>query len=282
MIHIDEKEVSEYTVNNLNGKQKSPYTVDLSVNGAPLKMEVDTGAAVSLISEETYKRLWKNPPKLKPTTTQLRTYSGQQLVVLGTLVVNVEYETQQVARSLIVVKGSGPSLMGRDWLAEISLDWKSLSVYQTSTKRPLKYILKRHVRPELGLARNIDAKLYLEPDAISRFCNARPVPYALREKVENELNRLQADGIIEPVQFAKWAAPIVPVLKPDGTARICGDYKLTVNKAAKLDAYPIPRIEDQFARLAGGKKFTKLGIAHAYQQIPLDEDSRSSVTINTH
>ena len=93
---------------------------------------------------------------------------------------------------------------------------------------------------------------------------------------------MQADGIIEPVQFAEWAAPIVPVLKPDGTARICGDYKLTVNKAAKLDAYPMPRIEDLFARLAGGKKFTKLDIAHAYQQIPLDEDSRSSVTINTH
>ena len=286
VIHIDEKEVgTEYTVNQLQDKQKSPYTVELSVNGAPLKMEVDTGAAVSLISEATYKRLWKNPPKLKPTTTRLRTYSGQQLVVLGTLVVNVKYETQQVARSLIVVKGSGPSLLGRDWLTMIRLDWKSLSVHQTSTERPLKDILKRHeslFRPELGLARNIDAKLYVEPDANPRFCNARPVPYALREKVENELNRLQADGIIEPVQFAEWAAPIVPVLKPDGTARICGDYKLTVNKAAKLDAYPIPRIEDLFARLAGGKKFTNLDIAHAYQQIPLDEDSRSSVTINTH
>ena len=226
-------------MNHLDGNQKSPYTVKLSVNGAPLKMEVDTGAAVSLISEATYKRLWKNPPKLKPTTTRLRTYSGQQLVVLVTLVVNVEYETQQVARSLIVVKGLGPSLgpslLGKDWLAEIRLDWKSLSVHQTSTERPLKDILKRHeslFRPELGLARNIDAKLYLEPDAIPRFCNARPVPYALREKVENELNRLQAVGIIEPVQFAEWAAPIVPVLKPDGTARICGDYKLTVNKAA--------------------------------------------------
>ena len=57
--------------------------------------------------------------------------------MLGTLVVNVEYETQQVARSLIVVKGSGTSLLGRDWLAEIRLDGKSLSVHQTSTERPL-------------------------------------------------------------------------------------------------------------------------------------------------
>ncbi len=122
----------------------------------------------------------------------------------------------------------------------------------------------------------------MEQDATPTFCKARKVPYALREKVENELNRLEANGIIEPVKFSNWAAPVVPVLKPDGSIRICGDYKLTVNKAAKLDPYPLPKIEDLFARLAGGKKFTKLDIAHAYQQIPLDEESKDSVTINTH
>ena len=56
LIHIDEKKFSEYTVNHLDVKQKSPYTVELSVNGAPLNMEVDTRAAVSLICEATYKR----------------------------------------------------------------------------------------------------------------------------------------------------------------------------------------------------------------------------------
>ena len=152
-------------MNHLDGKHKSPYAVELSINGVPLKMGVDTGATLSLISEVTYKRLWKNPPKLKPTATRLRTYSGQQLVVLGTLVVNVEYEIKQVVRSLIVVNGSGPSLLRRDWLADIRLDWKILSVHQSSTERPLKDILKIHeslFHPELGLARNIDAKLYLE------------------------------------------------------------------------------------------------------------------------
>ena len=148
--------------------------MELSINGAPLKMEVDTGATVSLIKRQAKRRTrnWKNPPKLKPTTTRLRTYSGQQLVVLGALVVNVEYETQQVARSLIVVKGSGSSLLGRDWLAEIRIDWKSLSVHQTSTEHPLKDLLERHeslFRPELGLARNIDTKLYVEPEDTPRW-----------------------------------------------------------------------------------------------------------------
>ena len=41
--------------------------------------------------------------------------------------------------------------------------------------------------------------------------------------------------IISPVEFSEWAAPIVPVAKPNGTVRICGDYKLTVNQATVLE-----------------------------------------------
>ena len=71
-------------------------------------------------------------------------------------------------------------------------------------------------------------------------------------------------------------------MKPDGLIRICGDYRLTINKAAKVDSYPIPRVEDLFASLAGGKTFSKLDVAHAYLQLPLDEISREYVTINAH
>ena len=49
-----------------------------------------------------------------------------------------------------------------------------------------------------------------------------------------------------------------------------------------MDQYPIPKIEDLFASLSGGKKFTKLDLSHAYQQVPLDEASQPMVTINTH
>ena len=82
--------------------------------------------------------------------------------------------------------------------------------------------------------------------------------------------------------FSDWAAPIVPVLKKDGSVRICGDYRLTVNQAAKLETYPLPKIDDLLTSLAGGKTFTKLDLAHAYQQVELEKDSRKFVTINTH
>lgn len=266
-------------------KNKPPYVVNLSLNDAPLQMELDTGAALSLISESTYKKLWKVPPKLKPTTTRLRTYSGHPLTVLGTIQVKVNYEKQQVVESLLVVKGSGPSLFGRDWLGDIKLNWQALPIHYSTDYRPLNAVLSKHealFRQELGKAKSIEAKLHLEHNATPRFCGARSVPYALKEKVEKELERLEKDDVIEPVQFSDWAAPIVPVTKPDGSVRICGDYKLTVNQAAQVESYPLPKIEDLFAKLAGGKYFTKLDIAHAYQQIPLDENSKPCVTINTH
>ena len=95
--------------------------------------------------------------------------------------------------------------------------------------------------------------------------------------------RLTKEGILEPVEFSSWAAPIVPVLKSDkSSVRICGDFKVTVNPVVTLDKYPIPRVEDLFAQLAGGKMFTKLDLSQAHQQLPLDEELKSYVVINTH
>ena len=93
---------------------------------------------------------------------------------------------------------------------------------------------------------------------------------------------MQKEGIIQPVQFSDWAAPIVPVVKQDGSVRVCGDYLLTVNRASKLDSYPLPRIEDLFTAMTGGEKFTKLDLQHAYQQLVLDDESKPYTVINTH
>ena len=90
------------------------------------------------------------------------------------------------------------------------------------------------------------------------FCRARTVPYALREKREEEISRLQDQGIIEPLRFSDWAAPVVPVVKSDGRTRLCGDYKVTINRASKIDKYPLPRIDYLLTTLAGANDFPNL------------------------
>ena len=109
----------------------------------------------------------------------------------------------------------------------------------------LQQVLEKHsevFKEGLGELRGVKSKLYIDKDERPRYFPARHVPFSIRERVKEELEQLQALGVIQQVQFADWAAPIVPVLQSDGRVRICGDYKITVNRAARLDKYPIPRI----------------------------------------
>ena len=137
-------------------------------------------------------------------------------------------------------------------------------------------------KEELGTWVGPLAKIYINKGVAPKFYKPRPVPYAIRKKVEIELESFTNQGIIEPVKFSERAAPIVSVLKPDNSVRICGDYKVTVNQVSKLEQYPISRLEDLFEKLSGGDKFRKLGMSHAYQQLKLDEASKPYLTIHTH
>ena len=76
--------------------------------------------------------------------------------------------------------------------------------------------------------------------------------------------------------------PIVTVLKANGELRACGNYKLLVNQVGKLQTYPLPRLNDLFTSLAGGKTFSKLDLKHACLQVELDQSAKQHVTINTH
>ena len=122
----------------------------------------------------------------------------------------------------------------------------------------------------------------MRPEARPKFFKARPVPFAIKGALDQELDRLESCGILQKVTSSDWAAPIVAVPKKDGKFRICGDYKVTVNQALDVAQYPLPKPDDLFATLAGGKRFSKLDLSQAYQQLVLDDESKQYVTINTH
>ena len=68
-------------------------------------------------------------------------------------------------------------------------------------------------------------------------------------------------------------------MKQYNSVRLCGDYKVTVNRLLTPDNYPLLQIEDIFAALQGGMLFSKLDLSQAYQQLPLDPDSKKFTTI---
>ena len=208
----------------LQETRSKPLVVTVKLNKAETDIEVDTGASLSLISKKTFYSSWPNKPhpKLELSSVKLHTYTKEAIKVLGSIVVEVIYKTQIKTLPLLVIAGEGPSLLGRNWLTQLKLDWHEL--YQIHQQQDLLSILNSHspvFQEDLGKAVGITATLHASDNAKPYFCRTRPIPHALRGKVEQELRR---QGVIEPVETSEWAAPIVPVLKPDGTVQICGDY----------------------------------------------------------
>ena len=71
--------------------------------------------------------------------------------------------------------------------------------------------------------------------------------------------------MLRKIDYSDWAASIVPVPKQDGSIRICGDYKVTINPQLMVDQYPLSQPSDLMACLTGGQRFTKLDLTAAYQ-----------------
>lgn len=272
-----------YEMYRMTGEKVESFKVEIELCSKKQTMEIDTGASKTILNERTYNEL-RNDLDIEKTTAILSTYTGERIPVKGKVRVPVKYGDQHYQLDALVVEGKGPNLLGRDWISEIKLDWSK--VFKVTHQDPLLHqVLDKNkdvFKEELGTLKGTTAKIYVDPNAQPKFLKARPVPYALKVNVEHELNRLEREGIISPVEFSEWASPIVPVVKSNGAVRICGDYKSTVNGVSKLDNYPIPKTEDLLATLGGGQKFTKLDMSQAYQQLVLDEESRKYTTINTH
>ncbi|KAI2647716.1 hypothetical protein H4Q32_024734 [Labeo rohita] len=232
--------------------------VNVKLDGKCMDMQLDTGAAVSLMSELSYREFLSHLP-LSKTSMQLITYSGERIPLLGSIDVPVQYERQNVTLPLVIVKGERPALLGRNWLEKIHLDWPNIfnvEKAEVASDPAVKAVLRRDTE------------------------KTRPVPYALREAVEKELDGLEKAGIVSKIDRSDWAAPIVVVPKSDKSIRICGDYKVTINRNLEEETYPLPNTEDLFVKLAG--ELSKLDLAHAYQKLKLDQNSEKYLTINTH
>ncbi|UYV81553.1 K02A2.6-like, partial [Cordylochernes scorpioides] len=134
---------------------------------------------------------------------------------------------------------------------------------------------------KLGKYKGPPIHIELNSQARSTFLRAKALPYA-KENVEKTLKKMEEQGIVTPIEFSKFATPIVPVQKRDGTIRICGDYRSTINTIVEPETFPVPAAADLQAVLAGGRVFSKLDFKDAYQQMVVDEETAELLTINTH
>ena len=185
-----EEENDNYGIFSLTKPQEDPYVVDIVIGEESLKMEIDTGAAMSIINDNTYVMLKQSDPSLELKESKVRrdTYTEEQVDVLGHVEMPVNYENQEAVLPLLVIKGNGPNLIGRNWLQQIRINWKNLLQLKEdrSTADKIDKNYEEVFQEELGTFSGPKAKIHVAEDAQPMYFKARPVPYALKEKIENE------------------------------------------------------------------------------------------------
>ncbi|UYV84682.1 hypothetical protein LAZ67_X003079 [Cordylochernes scorpioides] len=190
-------------------------------------------------------------------------------------------EANQYLRLIVVSEKIQVILIEREWLKQLKLDYSRLfsikNLNNESNRNSLMDSYADLFNKDLGCLKDVRINFNLKKDMTPVFCKARSLPIFLKNKVENEIDRLVNSDILEPIVHAYWAAPIVSVLEKDGSVRICGDFRCTANKAIESDRHSLSLIDEIFSKLSTSTVLSTRDLSRAYLQKP----KRAVVDINT-
>ncbi|KYO19557.1 hypothetical protein Y1Q_0007488 [Alligator mississippiensis] len=107
----------------------------------------------------------------------------------------------------------------------------------------------------------------------------RPIPQQRQQEVRREVVKMQEQGIIRP-SHSPWRSPIVPVSKPDGSLRLCIDFR-KLNALTMFDAFPMPYVSHLIERIGEARYISTLDLAKGYWQIPLRPSNCTKTAFGT-
>jgi hypothetical protein len=267
------------------GKFARKYIKPL-INGVQVSLKHDTGADWTMISTDNWIKI--GSPNLLPAQSTATSASGGEVRVKGmfsaTIEINEVFGIVDVYVSL-----DGLNLFGNDamealklWDTPISAVCDSISDAHVTTLKKVSQDFPKLFSAGLGKCNRAKFSLNVKRDAKVPFIRARPVAYSARTTVEQEIHRLEQEGVISQINYADAAAPIVVVKKKNGKIRITADYSTGLNRALETYRYPLPTAESIFAQLSGMDTFSSIDCSSAYHQIELDDDAKRFMCINTH
>ncbi|XP_053691322.1 uncharacterized protein K02A2.6-like [Sabethes cyaneus] len=275
-------------------KINEPCMIKAIIENRKLLMEIDTGSAVTVISEILYHRLFKFLPILR-CGKKLAVVDGAKLCTVGQMHVNIVINEIKGEGQLIILKSEKDftPLLGRDWLEIFYPAWKNQF---TSINMIKNWNIDDQRKDAMSIIQHKFSKIFTkdfsepivgyEADLIFKpeqpiFKRAYQVPYKVKDKFMEHLDMLEKQDVITPVKASEWASPVIAVLKKDEEIRMVIDCKVSLNKILIPNSYPLPLAQDIFATLADSKVFCSLDLAGAYTQLKLSTRSKKYVVINT-
>ncbi|KAJ8044581.1 hypothetical protein HOLleu_07364 [Holothuria leucospilota] len=262
-----------------------PMSCDVLINQVPISMQVDTGSGVTILGKDLFDKHFLREALVPPPRDRtFSSYTQHEIDIIGCFRALVKYQGK-AAIGNIYVTDKGSNLLGRDIIQAlpINIAGSTLScntvegTCATPTQSPGIGKMSWGQGPIKGFLHKVKVKENVYPVQQK----LRRLPFAVREKVSEELKRLEEQGIIEKVDTSEWISPTVVKWKENGDMRICVDLR-EVNKAIIPDKFPLPNIDEMMTEFQNAKVFSRLDLKQAYHQLELHPDSRSLTGFITH
>ena len=242
--------------------------VDVVIQDEAARALIDSGASDSYLNEGLAGKI--NLPKLGTQAKIALASSTNIAAVSGYVEAKVQAFDQSYHLRLGIVKNlCADIILGQDFLK-----LHKSATFETGGQRDSILICPEKVC--CVAAANID------PPRLFRFLRKDIHPIATPSRryseddanfIKAEVQKLLSEEIIEP-STSPWRAQVLVTKNDNHKRRMVIDYSQTINRFTELDAYPLPRIDEQINQLAKSRIFSTLDLKSAYYQIPLHPDDR--------
>ena len=270
-----------------------------------LKAKLDTGAQGNIRPLRLFRRMY--PQNITPegfpkagvldhSPTVLTAYGGTKLAQYGKCRIPCEYKGREAVGTFYVTEANGPAIIGLPTSLKLNLVTLNCSVQQSSPQNV------SHTAEQATPIKSKDDLVQRYPDCfdgISKFQGQyhitvdpsvppvvhaqRRVPLSLRDDTKEELDDMEARGIIMKIKEGEptaWVNSLVYRRKPNGSLRICLDPK-DLNKAISREHHAIPTLPEILQKLNGARCFSILDAKCGYWNVELDQESSYLTTFNS-
>ena len=290
--YSSEEEILSVTTENVvnvveNSKCKSKIFAHMEIEGALIKMQVDSGASCNVLP----RKFLPKSTVVNESNVKLTTYSEANLNVCGLAKIHLRNPRNQTKYfvQFVVIDEDYIPLLGSTWAQKMGLitvkHENILHVNETVSNcqgLTMEQISASYSDVFKGLG-CMEGTLHLEVDTsvVPKIMPPRRVPLALKDRLKEELARLEKSSVIVKEENpTDWVSSLVVTEKPNGKLRVCIDPQ-HLNKALKRSHYPLPVIEDILPELTDVKVFSKADLKDGFLQVQLDKESSILITFQT-
>ena len=208
------------------GKKCNKY-MEVRLNGVPIKMLVDSGSNVTIVTAEVLNKIKFNGHKLALSAEKLMDCQSKEIPVLGEYSVEAQIGKDKFREKVLVTK-LDKCLLGNSFITKMkNFDWNNFLTNSSElecnqvndTKAKLEELKNEFSdifkeNPQSKVKGKL-AHLVLKKDAVPKFLPARTVPIAIEEQVDAEIEKMVKQGYWTPVSQSKWDTPLEPVPKKE-------------------------------------------------------------------